>query len=570
VLTAPIGEGHIAAARALADDITRTHEGAEVVVCDALPALRRPVRWLLRDAYRWQLRAAPWLFGGLFAALRRSRALRSLARAGLSLAASRGLMRLLAAHPADVIVSTWPPATTVLGCLRLRGKVRVPICATITDFAGLELWADPGVDLHLVMHDRLVADVERIAGRGSARAVSPLVASRFLTPRSATDARVALDLPADGTIVVVSGGGWAVGDLEGAVEAALELEDGVWVICLAGRDEACRVRLDRKYAHEPHVTVLGFTDSMSDLLAAADVLVHSTGGVTCLEALARGCPIVAYGAPAGHAPLLAREMAALGLVAHATSAAELRAAMLGREQRPAALLGRGIDAASLVLAAAPRVTVRLRARAARVAALAATVAVILLGALASDLTYPVVAKALALPETTSLRPSGSSVALIVRGSRPALLALARYARGKDVNASVASPDPLTARDITTLRAAGLDPIPEIASGGIVAAVGTRRLLRRQRTSYGLRGHFYFLAPHEGFTIADYLLAHHLGGTPLQADRSLPSTARDLASLRPGDVVVATLGPARRPDRVRLLRSVRQLERDGLSIAPVQS
>ena len=371
MLTAPIGEGHIAAARALADDITRTHEGAEVVVCDALPALRRPVRWLLRDAYRWQLRAAPWLFGGLFAALRRSRALRSLARAGLSLAASRGLLRLLAAHPADVIVSTWPPATTVLGCLRLRGKVRVPICATITDFAGLELWADPGVDLHLVMHDRLVADVERIAGRGSARAVPPLVASRFLTPRSATDARLALDLPADGTIVVVSGGGWAVGDLEGAVEAALELEDGVWVICLAGRDEACRVRLDRKYAHEPRVTVLGFTDSMSDLLAAADVLVHSTGGVTCLEALARGCPIVAYGAPAGHAPLLAREMAALGLVAHATSAAELRAAMLGREQRPAALLGRGIDAASLVLAAAPRVTVRLRARAARVAALAA-------------------------------------------------------------------------------------------------------------------------------------------------------------------------------------------------------
>ena len=139
-----------------------------------------------------------------------------------------------------------------------------------------------------------------------------------------------------------------------------------------------------------------------------------------------------------------------------------------------------------------------------------------------------------------------------------------------MNASVASPDPLTARDITTLRAAGLDPIPEIASGGIVAAVGTRRLLRRQRTSYGLRGHFYFLAPHEGFTIADYLLAHHLGGTPLQADRSLPSTARDLASLRPGDVVVATLGPARRPDRVRLLRSVLQLERDGLSIAPVQS
>ena len=74
--------------------------------------------------------------------------------------------------------------------------------------------------------------------------------------------------------------------------------------------------------------VLGFTDAMSDLLAAADVLVHSTGGVTCLEALARDCPVVAYGAPPGHAPLVAREMASLGLVVHARSAAELKTALL--------------------------------------------------------------------------------------------------------------------------------------------------------------------------------------------------------------------------------------------------
>jgi hypothetical protein len=90
VLTAPVGEGHVAAARTLAEDILRGREGAEVIVCDALPALRRPLRWLLSDAYRWQLRSAPWLFGLLFGALRRSRMLRSLARAGLSLAGSRG------------------------------------------------------------------------------------------------------------------------------------------------------------------------------------------------------------------------------------------------------------------------------------------------------------------------------------------------------------------------------------------------------------------------------------------------------------------------------------------------
>jgi processive 1,2-diacylglycerol beta-glucosyltransferase len=568
VLTAPVGEGHLAAARTLTDDILRTNDGAEVTVRDVLPALGRPLRWLLNDAYRWQLRSAPWLFGLLFGALRRSRLLRSLARAVLSLAGSRGLLRLVRRQQADVIVSTWPVATTILGCLRLRGKVRVPVCATITDFAGLELWADKGVDLHLVMHEKLVPGVERVAGRGSARPVSPLIGAQFLTPRSAAEARRALGLPAQGTIVVVSGGGWAVGDLEGAVVMALELDD-VSVVCLAGRDAATKARLENAFDDEPRVTVLGFTDTMSDLLAAADVLVHSTGGVTCLEALARGCPVVAYGAPPGHAPLLAREMAALGLVVHARSAVELRAALMPSARKPTRSLAQGVDAASLVLAVAPRVTIRLRARLPRIAATAAALAVMLFALFASDATYPVVAEALALPESTSLSPAGHAVALVVRGRRRDLLALAPIARKDHLHASVAASAPLTAEDVATLRAAGLDPIPELRAGGIAASVEARGQLQSQVARYRLRGRFYYLAPGEGFTITDYLLARELGGAPIQAGHTLSNNQRNLGPLHPGEVVVATLDPDRGHGGAELVAAIRRLERSGLAVSSVQ-
>ena len=36
---------------------------------------------------------------------------------------------------------------------------------------------------------------------------------------------------------------------------------------------------------------MGFTDRMGDLMAAADALVHSTAGLTVLEAIIRGCPV---------------------------------------------------------------------------------------------------------------------------------------------------------------------------------------------------------------------------------------------------------------------------------------
>jgi len=567
VLTAPVGEGHIAAARALAEDLCRINEEASVTVCDALPALPRPLRWLLSDAYRWQLRAAPWLFGLLFGALRRSRVLRSLARAGLSLTGSRGLQRVLRRHPADVIVSTWPAATTILGCLRLRGKVRVPVCATITDLAGLELWADKGVDLHLVMHEELVQPVERVAGHGSARLVSPLVMSQFLSPRSQAEARRALGLPVEGTVVVVSGGGWAVGDLDGAVETALELDDSS-VVCLAGRDTASRIRLERSFGSEPRVTVLGFTDEMSDLLAAADVLVHSTGGVTCLEALARGCPIVAFGAPPGHAPLLAREMAALGLGAHARSAAELRDALVAAAAKQTVPLAQGVDAASLVLAAAPRVVVRLQARLARTAATAAALSLMLFAFLASDATYPVVAEALAFPESTSFSANRQAVALVVRGEPGDLIAFAPIARAQHLHASVAALGPLTSADVGALRAAGLDPVPELSAGGVASLFDVHGQLEGQVARYRLRGRFYYLAPHEGFTFGDYLLARHLGGTPIQAGYDLANRKLVLGAIHPGEVLVASLGPGPRDGR-ELLASVRRLENGGLAVSSVR-
>ena len=49
---------------------------------------------------------------------------------------------------------------------KLRGQVHAPVYATITDFAGVEMWIDRGVDLHLVMHKNLVPAVERMAGPG--------------------------------------------------------------------------------------------------------------------------------------------------------------------------------------------------------------------------------------------------------------------------------------------------------------------------------------------------------------------------------------------------------------------
>src|SRR5471032_1071463 len=99
---------------------------------------------------------------------------------------------------------------------------------------------------------------------------------------------------------------------------------------------------------------------MPDLLATADVLVHSTGGVTCLEAMARGCPVVSYGLPVGHAKLNTRRMAEHELLSLANSTDELlehveRTGRDGGGPGPASLRAVPLDAADAVLRAPVRV-----------------------------------------------------------------------------------------------------------------------------------------------------------------------------------------------------------------------
>src|SRR5204862_2828957 len=131
----------------------------------------------------------------------------------------------------------------------------------------------------------------------------------------------------EGPVVLVSGGGWAVGDLEGAAQEALGVP-GATVVCLCGRNDRLRAELGRHFAGEPRVRLEGFTDRMPDWFAASDVLVHSTAGLTVLEAIMEGCGVVSYGWGRGHVRVNNAAFRHFGLAEVAGSRQELAEALV--------------------------------------------------------------------------------------------------------------------------------------------------------------------------------------------------------------------------------------------------
>ena len=179
----------------------------------------------------------------------------------------------------------------------------------------------------------------------------PLIDERFHEAPGRAEARRELSLAPGLPVVLVSGGGWGLGDLAGATDTALAAVPDAMVLCLAGRSERARANLEARYNGNQRTRVLGFSGQMPELLAASDVLMHTTGGTTAIEARVVGCPLINYGTAVAHVRAHARALAEQGIAQWAPDRHTLGPAIQRAlaDGRPEPLASSGLpDAADLV------------------------------------------------------------------------------------------------------------------------------------------------------------------------------------------------------------------------------
>jgi UDP-N-acetylglucosamine:LPS N-acetylglucosamine transferase len=316
IVSASMGAGHGGAAAELADQLSRSgHQSRQVDFLAALPA-----GWgrFMRSIYRFQLRHVPWTYDVMYRLRYRFPDVWGGVNSFYIRLTARRLLGWADEWRPDVIISLYPLASAVLGGLRQRGRVGVPVVTYITDFGVHPLWVHPGVDLHLGVHPACAAEAARRSG-GIAAVCVPLVARP--APALAGDRRSArqrLGLANSDRVALIVAGSWGVGGIERTVRAVAAC--GYVPITVCGRDERLRRRLMRLGVG----IVVGWTDEMARLMAAADVLVENAGGLTSMEAFVAGLPVVSYRPIAGHGRHNAREMDRAGVARWARDRDQLR------------------------------------------------------------------------------------------------------------------------------------------------------------------------------------------------------------------------------------------------------
>jgi processive 1,2-diacylglycerol beta-glucosyltransferase len=317
IFSASAGGGHLAAAGAVQQTLQQA--GHRATIIDGLSLASSRLRWVQVDAYAWLLARFPWGYEVAFRIL----GLRPVVALNRYLIGRFWGKRLLGAVElagADVVVSTFPTVTAGLGRLVKQGRLACPVIAIVTDFGVHPMWVSPEIELHLVPSEASRRQSERAGGRAAIMCYP--IDDRFHKVVDAAEARDVLELSRSALICLIVGGAWGVGDLEDA--AAQAVAAGAFPIVVTGSNERLRSRLERCFPDPAAARVLGWTDQMAMLMAASDCLIQNAGGVTCLEAIAVGLPVIFYRPIPGHGKLNASTMEASGAATFVRGPAELR------------------------------------------------------------------------------------------------------------------------------------------------------------------------------------------------------------------------------------------------------
>jgi processive 1,2-diacylglycerol beta-glucosyltransferase len=294
MLSGSIGMGHDQLAESCATSLQA--EGWSTQTLDLMKLLGAGFDSVAGGVFRTML-SVPGLYDAFyFAALRSGSRLADLSDASARNRILPRLRRHLDANPADLAISVFATGASAMSSLRGRypATKHLVFCTDVTPHW---LWVHPNVDLYLVTSQAAERAVRRFAPEARVLVVQAPVRDAFYRPLSQSSARLRLDVPPQDRCVLLTTGAWGLGPVAQTAEAIGNA--GVHVLAVAGRNAKLAHRLQAVARRQPLVRAFGFSDRMPELMAAAD-LVITTSGDTCTEARVIGRPLLLLDIVQGH------------------------------------------------------------------------------------------------------------------------------------------------------------------------------------------------------------------------------------------------------------------------------
>jgi len=293
ILTLSVGTGHVRAAEVLQRAIYDCIDPVEVRLLDVLKVARSWFLMLYVRPYWWMLRRAPrvwrWHFERRHKKLHRATAPRWVFRHGC-----KKVLEQLKTFAPHLVIANEIGAVEIAVLGKRDGWFHAPILAVQTDFQTEPPWVQAEVDVYCVGSEEARSQLVNWGTSPNRILVCGIpVDPVFSLPQDRSELRRALGLDPHRPVVLVMGGGMGPAPLDAIVERLELCGYPLQVLVVTGHDRVIKQTLEQlKGRITLDLHIFGWTDTIPQLMAAADLLITKPGGLTTAEALSVGLPMI--------------------------------------------------------------------------------------------------------------------------------------------------------------------------------------------------------------------------------------------------------------------------------------
>jgi processive 1,2-diacylglycerol beta-glucosyltransferase len=293
ILSASVGAGHLRAAEALEKAFKQENLAEEVKNIDVLNYTNPLFRRLYGKAYLDMVNNMPEVLGWLYDSLDKpwENEKRRLALDRLN---TLPFINLLKKEKPDLAVCTHFLPSEIISWLKAKGKVNFPQAVVVTDFDAHAMWLCHHYEQYFVALEETKVHLSKIGIPAEKITVTGIpIDPLFSEKKDKAAVREKFGLEKDKLTIMVSAGGFGVGNIEHLLQALSELQTPAQILAICGRNEDLKNKLEKlaiEKLNNKSVTFepIGFTREMDEYMSASDLIVGKPGGLTTSEALAKG------------------------------------------------------------------------------------------------------------------------------------------------------------------------------------------------------------------------------------------------------------------------------------------
>lgn len=298
ILYATYGGGHLSAAKSVEQYLDEHYSNVETEMVDCIEYINKSLNKVTTGAYKEMAKKAPWAWKKIYEHSEKGTLSKISITTNKFMALK--LLKLVTEFSPDLVVSTHPFATQMIGYLKKKKKINCKLATLMTDFMPHEQWLVRNEFSNfffvsnfnmknLLIKEKINKDKIFVTGIP----VSPRFQQEF--DKLAIYKEFDLD-PNKKTILFFAGGGFGLGT-ESTVKilkSFLNFKDELQIVAISGKNPKMKKQFDElceQYGSK-NLKVFEFTDKVPELMNISTLVVTKPGGLTTSESLVSALPMV--------------------------------------------------------------------------------------------------------------------------------------------------------------------------------------------------------------------------------------------------------------------------------------